>query len=96
MRPHSWRLEQPGPVPGNAGMPARPGRGAPGGPGMPDSSGARSPETGADGLPFRVRPPRCPESNGIAARDKVILSDDDLAVIRKAVARARQDGTGDQ
>jgi len=77
-------------------MPARPGRGAPGGPGTPDSSGARSPETGADGLPFRVRPPRRPESSGIAARDRVILSDDDLAVIRKAVARARQDGTGDQ
>ena len=77
-------------------MPARPGRGAPGGPGTPDSTGARSPETGADGLPFRVRPPRRPESSGIAAHDRVILSDHDLAVIRKAVARARQDGTGDQ
>ena len=77
-------------------MRARPGRGAPGGPGTPDSTGARSPETGADGLPFRVRPPRRPESSGIAAHDRVILSDHDLAVIRKAVARARQDGTGDQ
>ena len=77
-------------------MPARPGRGAPGGPGTPDSTGARSPETGADGLPFRVRPPRRPESSGIAAHDRVILSDHDLAVIRKAVARARQDGTDDQ
>ena len=77
-------------------MRAGPGRGAPGGPGTPDSTGARSPETGADGLPFRVRPPRRPESSGIAAHDRVILSDHDLAVIRKAVARARQDGTGDQ
>jgi hypothetical protein len=77
-------------------MRARPGRGAPGDPGTPDSTGARSPETGADGLPFRVRPPRRPESSDIAAHDRVILSDHDLAVIRKAVARARQDGTGDQ
>ena len=77
-------------------MPARPGRGAPGGPATPDSTGARSPQTGADGLPFRVRPPRRPESSGIAAHDRVILSDHDLAVIRKAVARARQDGTDDQ
>ena len=77
-------------------MRAGPGRGAPGGPGTPDSTGARSPETGADGLPFRVRPPRRPESGDIAARDRVILSDHDLAVIRKAVARARQDGKDDQ
>ncbi|HEY1001262.1 MAG TPA: hypothetical protein VGD83_16620 [Streptosporangiaceae bacterium] len=76
-----------------------PGRG----PGTPDSTSARAPETGArspgagaDGLPFRVRPPRRPESGGVAARDKVILSDHDLAVIGKAVARARQDGPGDQ
>jgi len=77
-------------------MRARPGRGAPGGPGMPDSTGARSPETGADGLPFRVRPPRRPESGDIAARDRVILSDHDLAVIGRAVARVRQDGTDDR
>ena len=75
-----------------------PGRG----PGTPDSTGARSPETGArspgagaDGLPFRARPPRRPEPGDIAARDKVILSDHDLAVIRKAVARTRQDGQDD-
>jgi hypothetical protein len=96
MRAHSWRLEEPGPVPGNAGMRGGPGRGAPGGPGTPDSTGARSPETGADGLPFRVRPPPRPESGDIAARDRVILSDHDLAVIREAVARARQDGKDDQ
>ena len=77
-------------------MRARPGRGAPGGPGTPDSTGARSPETGADGLPFRVRPPRRPGSSGIAAHDRVILSDHDLAVIAKAVARARQDGKDDR
>ena len=77
-------------------MRARPGRGAPGGPGTPDSTGAHSPETGADGLPFRVRPPRRPESSDIAAHDRVILSDHDLAVIRKAVALARQDGKDDQ
>jgi hypothetical protein len=47
-----------------------------------------------DGLPFRVRPRGRPESRGIAARDRVILSDHDLAVIRKVVARARQDGNG--
>ena len=73
-------------------MRARPGRGAPGGPGTPDSTGARSPETRADGLPFRVRPPRPPESSDIVAHDRVILSDHDLAVIGKAIARARQDG----
>src|SRR5258708_39981921 len=90
VRPHSWQVEQPGPVPGNAGMRARPGRGAPGGPGTPDSTGARSPETGAAGLPHLVRPPR-PESSDIAARDRVILSDHYLAVISKAVVIARQD-----
>ena len=73
------------------------------GPGTPDSTGARSPETGArspgaeaDGLPFRVRPPRRPEPGDIAARDRVILSDHDLAVMRRAVARARQDGKDDR
>ncbi len=76
-------------------MRARPGRGAPGGPGTPDSTGARSPETGAAGLPHRVRPPR-PESSDIAARDRVILSDHDLAVISKAVVIARQDAKDDR
>jgi hypothetical protein len=75
-------------------MHARPGRGVPGRTGTPDSTGARSPETGADSLPLRVRPLRRPESSEIAARNKVILSDHDLAVIRKAVATARQDGKG--
>jgi hypothetical protein len=79
-------------------MRAGPGRG----PGTPDSTGASSSEAGADGLPFRVRPPRRPESGDIPepgdipARDRVILSDHDLAVIRKAVARTRQDGLDDQ
>jgi hypothetical protein len=72
-------------------MRARDGHGAPGGAGTPDSTGAHSPETGADGLPFRVRPRGRPDSRGVGARDKVILSDHDLAVIRKVVARARQD-----
>jgi len=70
-------------------------RGA-GGPGTPDSTGVRSPQTGADALPFRVRPVRRPESSDIAARKRVILSDHDLAVIGRAVARARQDGTDDR
>src|SRR5690242_14768660 len=73
-------------------MRAGPGRG----PGTPDSTGARSPGAGADGLPFRVRSPRCPEPGDIAARDRVILSDHDLAVIRKAVARTHQDDQDDQ
>jgi len=76
-------------------MRARPGRDAPGGPGTPDSTGGRSPQAGAHGLPLRVRPPRL-ESSDIAARDKVILSDHDLAVITKAVARARQDAKDDR
>ena len=96
MRPHGWRPEQPGPEPGNVGLRAGPGRGAPGGPGTPDGTDASSPETGADRLPFRVRPPRRPGSGGIPARKRVILSDDDLAVIAKAVARARQDGKNDR
>ena len=81
-------------MPGNAGIRAGPGRG----PGTPDSTGACSPEAGADGLPFRVRSPRRPEPGDIAARDRdrVILSDHDLAVMKKAVAWARQDGQDDQ
>jgi hypothetical protein len=47
-------------------------------------------------LPFRVRSPRCPEPGDIAAHDRVILSDHDLAVIRKAVARTHQDDQDDQ
>ena len=77
------------------GLRARPGRGAPGGAGTPGSADASSPETGADRLPFRVRPPR-PGSSGIAAPDRVILSDHDLTVLAKAVARARQDGKDDR
>jgi hypothetical protein len=73
-------------------MRAGPGRG----PGTPDSTGASSAEAGTDGLPFRVRPPRRPEPGDIAARDRVILSDHDLAVIRKAVAQTRQDGQDGQ
>ena len=73
-------------------MRARPGCGAPGTPGTPDSTGPSSPETGTARLPFRVGPTRRPGSSDIAARDRVVLSDHDLAVIAKAVARARQDG----
>ena len=73
-------------------MRAGPGRGAPGAPGAPESTGARSPQTGADGLPVRVRPSRRPGPDGIAVHDRVILSDHDLAVIRNAVALARQEG----
>ena len=60
-------------------MRAGPGRGAPGGPGTQDSTGARSARTGADGLPLRVRPSHRPGSGDIAAHDRVILSDHDLA-----------------
>jgi hypothetical protein len=75
-------------------MRARPGHGEPGGPETPDGTGARSPEAGPGGLPFRVRPARRPESSGIAAHDTVVLSDHDSAVIRKAIALARGDGEG--
>jgi hypothetical protein len=67
-------------------------RGASSGPGTPDSTASRSPETGTDSLPFRVRPPRRPGPSGTAAHGRVILSDHDLAVMRKAVALARLDG----
>jgi hypothetical protein len=87
-------VEQSGPVPGKPGLRAEDGRGAPGGPGTPDSTGARSSQTGAAGLPRRL--PRRPESSGTAAHDGVILSDHDLAVIRKAVALARQDEKDDR
>ena len=42
------------------------------------------------------RAPRRPGPSGTAAHGSVILSDHDLAVIRKAVARARLDGKEDQ
>jgi hypothetical protein len=41
---------------------------------------------------LRVRPARRAGSGDVAGRDRVILSDDDLAVIAEAVARARQGG----
>ena len=77
-------------------MRGRRGRGGAGSPGTPDSTGVRSPEAGAGGLPCRVRPTRRPESSDIAAHDPVILSDHELAVIQKAVAAARQDGKDDR
>jgi hypothetical protein len=73
-------------------MRARPGCGVPDAPGTPDSTDVSSLESGADRLPFRVRPTLRPGSSDIAARDRVVLSDHDLAVMAKAVARARQDG----
>src|SRR5215469_2167560 len=98
VRPRSWRPEHPGPVSGDMGLRAGAAGGEPGGPGTPDGTDASSPETGADRLPFRVRPPRRrgPGPSGIAARGRVILSDRDLAVIAKAVARARQEGKNDR
>jgi len=87
-------VEQSGPVLGNAGLRAQDGRGAPGSPGTPDSTGALSPETGAAGLPRRL--PRREGSSGTTTHDSVILSDHDLAVIRKAVTRARQDDKDDR
>jgi hypothetical protein len=59
---------------------------------MPDSTDASLLESEADRLPFRVRPPRRPGSSDVAAHNKVVLSDHDLTVLAKAVARARQDG----
>jgi hypothetical protein len=67
-------------------------RGASSGPGTPDRTASRSPETATDSLPFRVRPPRRPGPSGTAAHGRVILSDHDLAVMKKAVAQARLDG----
>jgi hypothetical protein len=71
---------------------ARRGRGVPDAPGTPDSTDASSLESGADRLPSRARPPRRPGSSDVAAHNRVVLSDHDLAVIAKAVVRARQDG----
>ena len=97
MRPHNSRQEQPDPEPGNVGMRACSERDAPSGPGTPDSTGSRSPETEPDGLPVRGRlPRRRPKSRATPEHDKVILSGQDLAVIWKAVALARQDGNDDQ
>jgi hypothetical protein len=92
VRPYSWRPEQPGYEPGNPGLRARRERGVPDAPDTPGNTDASSLESGADRLPFRAHPPRRPASSDIAAHDKVILSDHDLAVIAKAVAQARQDG----
>ena len=92
MRPHNWRPEQPGHEPGNLGLRARRGRGIADAPGTPDTTDASPLVSGADSLPSRVRPPRRPGSGDAAAHNRVVLSDRDLAVIAKAVARARQDG----
>ena len=73
-------------------MRARRGGGVPDAPGTPGSTDASPLESGADSLPSRVRPPRRPGSGDVAAHNRVVLSDRDLAVIAKAVARARQDG----
>jgi hypothetical protein len=75
------------------GLPARRARGVSG---APDSTGASSAESGADHLPFRVLPHRRPGSSDVAAHNRVVLSDHDLAVVAKAVARARQDAKDDR
>jgi hypothetical protein len=73
-------------------MRARYERGASSGSGTPDTNAPRPPGTEADSLPSRVRPPRGSGSSGTAAHGSVILSDHDLAVMKRAVARARLDG----
>src|SRR5258708_4666478 len=74
-------------------MHARPRPDTPSSPGTRHSTGARSPETGPDGLPFGVRlPRRRPKSRDTPAHNRVILSGHDMAVIWKAVALARRDG----
>src|ERR1700722_5168643 len=77
-------------------MRARSERGASSGSGTPDTTAPRPPETETDSLPSRVRAPRRSGPSGTAAHGGVILSDHDLAVMRKAVARARLDGTESQ
>jgi hypothetical protein len=72
-------------------MRARYERGASSDSGTPDTTAPRPPETETDSLPSRVRPPRRSGSSGTATHGSVILSDHDLAVMRKAVARARLD-----
>jgi hypothetical protein len=77
-------------------MRARSERGASSGSGTPDTTAPRPPETETDSLPSRVRAPRRSGPSGTAAHGGVILSDHDLAVMRKAVARARLDGKESQ
>jgi hypothetical protein len=72
-------------------MRARYERGASSDSGTPETTAPRPPETETDSLPSRVRPPRRSGSSGTATHGSVILSDHDLAVMRKAVARARLD-----
>jgi hypothetical protein len=73
-------------------MGARYERGASSGTGTPHTTAPRPPETETDSLPSRVRPPRRSGPGGTATHGSVILSDHDLAVMRKAVAAARLDG----
>jgi hypothetical protein len=73
-------------------MRARYERGASSGTGTPDTAAPRPPGTETDSLPSRVRPPSGSGSSGTATHGSVILSDHDLAVMKRAVARARLDG----
>ena len=92
VRPHNRQVEQPEPERGDAGMRARYERGASSDSGTPDTTVPRPPGTETDSLPSRVRPPRGSGSSGTATHGSVILSDHDLAVMKRAVARARLDG----
>jgi hypothetical protein len=92
VRPHNRQVEQPDPERRDAGILARYERGASSGTGTPHTTAPRPPETETDSLPSRVRPPHRSGPSGTATHGSVILSDHDLAVIRKAVARARLDG----
>ena len=89
VRPPHWQVEQPEPERGDAGTRARHERGSSSGTGTPESPASRAPGTETDGLPSRVRPPHRPGPGGAAARGRVVLSDHDLAVMRKTVAQAR-------
>ena len=73
-------------------MRARYERGASSGSGTPDTAAPRPLETETDSLPSRVRPPSRSGPSGTATHRSVILSDHDLAVMRRAVAQARLDG----
>jgi hypothetical protein len=77
-------------------MRARYERGASSGSGTPDITAPRPPGTETDSLPSRVRPPSGSGSSGTATHGSVILSDHDLAVMKRAVARARLDGKDNQ